>query len=82
MGEALFQKMDDGYLQPVEFKSKAFTTSQQRLAAHDRECLPVLFVLQSFKHFLWDRPFQFQTDDSALSQILTSKDLSDSYARW
>ena len=82
MGVALFQKLEDGYLQPVEFKSKAFTPSQQRLAAHDRECLAVLFALQSFKHFLWDRPFRLQTDNSALSQILTSKDLSDLYARW
>ena len=71
-----------GFLQPVEFRSKAFTESQSRLAAHDRECLAVLFALKTFRHFLQCRNFEVQTDNSALSQILTSRDMSDLYTRW
>ena len=82
MGVALYQRDKEGYLQPVEFKSKAFDPSQQRLAAHDREALGLLFGLKSFRHFLLGREFQVQTDNSALSQILSSRDMSDLYSRW
>ena len=82
MGVALYQKDTDGYLQPVEFKSKGFADSQKRLAAHDREGLALLYALKSFRHFLLGREFQVQTDNSALSQILTSRDMSDLYSRW
>ena len=33
-------------------------------------------------HFLQCRNFEVQTDNSALSQILTSRDMSDLYTRW
>lgn len=42
MGIALYRQDDDGYLQPVEYKSKAFAAAQKKLPAHDRECLAVL----------------------------------------
>ena len=82
MGAALYQKDSDGYLQPIEFKSKAFAEPQKRLPAHDREGLALLFVLKSFRHFLLHQKFEVQTDNAALSQIFTSKDMSDLYARW
>ena len=82
MGVALYQKDQYDYLQPVEFKSKAFAESQKRLAAHDREGLALLFGLKSFRHFLLGREFTVQTDNAALSQILTSRDMSDLYSRW
>jgi hypothetical protein len=82
MGVALYQRAEDGYLQPVEFKSKSFSESQRRLAAHDRECLALLYGLKSFRHFLMGREFDVQTDNAALSQVFTSKELSDLYSRW
>ena len=82
MGVALYQRDSQGYLQPVEFKSKGFAEAQKRLAAHDREGLALLFALKSFRHFLLGREFQVQTDNAALSQILTSRDMSDLYSRW
>jgi len=82
MGVALYQRDEHGFLQPIEFKSKAFNEAQKRLAAHDREGLALLYALKSYRHFLLMRKFEVQTDNSALSQIFTSKDLSDLYARW
>ena len=82
MGVALYHRDNKGFLQPIEFKSKAFNEAQERLAAHDREGLALLYALKSFRHFLLMRKFEVQTDNSALSQIFTSKDLSDLYARW
>ena len=82
MGVALYQRDADGFLQPIEFKSKAFADPQKKLPAHDREALALLYALRSFRHFLLHRRFEVQTDNSALSQIFTSKDLSDLYSRW
>jgi hypothetical protein len=80
MGAALYQRDSKGFLQPVEFKSKAFAEPQKKLPAHDCEALGLLYVLKSFRHFLLRRWFEVQTDNSALSQIFTSKDLSDLYS--
>ena len=82
MGVVLYQRDHESYLQTVEFKSKSFEASQQRLVAHDREALGLLFGLKSFRHFLLGREFQVQTDNAALSQILSSRDMSDLYSRW
>ena len=49
VGVALYQQDAEGYLQPIEFRSKAFA----------------------------DRKFDVQTDNAALSQIFTSKDMFD-----
>ena len=82
MGAALYQRDAEGYLQPVEFKSKAFAMPQQKLPAHEREALALLYALKSFRPYILHRRFEVQTDNSALAQIFTSKDLSDLYARW
>ena len=60
MGVALYQRDHESYLQTVEFKSKSFEASQQRLVAHDRETLELLFGLKSFRHFLLGRSFKYR----------------------
>ena len=82
MGIAIYRRDADGYLQPVEYKSKAFVDAQKKLPAHDRECLALLYALKSFRHYLLHREFEVQTDNSALAQVFSSRDLSDLYARW
>jgi hypothetical protein len=82
MGIAIYRRDADGYLQPVEYKSKAFVDTQKKLPAHDRECLALLYALKSFRHYLLHREFEVQTDNSALAPVFSSRDLSDLYARW
>ena len=80
MGATLYQRNNNEFLQPIEFESRMFNEAQKKLAAHDREGLALLYALKYFRHFLLMRQFEVQTDNSALSQIFTSKDLSDLYA--
>jgi len=54
----------------------------QHVVTTDGEELALLYALKSFRHFLLRREFDVQTDNAALSQIFTSKNLSDFYARW
>ena len=82
IGAVLYRRLASGHLQPVEYKSKAFAEAQKKLPAHDRECLALLYALKTFRQYLLHREFDVQTDNSALSQILTSHELSDLYARW
>jgi hypothetical protein len=79
---AMYRRDADRYLQPVEYKSKAFVDAQKKLPAHDRECLALLYALKSFRHYLLHQEFEVQTDHSALSQVFSSRDLSDLYARY
>jgi hypothetical protein len=82
MGIAIYRRDADGYLQPVEYKSKAFVDAQKKLPAPDRECLALFYALKSFRHYSLHREFEVQTDSSALSPVFSSRDLSDLYARW
>ena len=49
LGVALYERDEHGFLQPIEFKLKAFTEARKRLAAHDREGLALLYALKSFR---------------------------------
>jgi hypothetical protein len=82
MGIAIYRRDAYGYLQPVEYKSNAFVYTQKKLPAHDRQCLALLYALKSFRHYLLHREFEVQTDNSAFSQVFSSRDLSDLYVRW
>jgi len=51
LGVGLYQRDEHGFLQPIEFKLKAFNEAQKRLAAHDREGSALLHALKSFRFF-------------------------------
>jgi hypothetical protein len=48
MGIVIYRRDANGYLQPVEHKSKAFVDAQKKLPAHDRECFGLLYALKYF----------------------------------
>ena len=82
VGVALYQQDAEEYLQPVESVSNAFADPANKLLAHDTKALALLYALSTFRHFLLHLKSDGQTDNAALSQIFTSKDMSDLYARW
>ena len=81
-GCVLYQRGDDNELHPVEYRSKRFTPAQMRYAPHDREFLAVLYAFKVWRHMLLSHPFLLETDNSALSQIKQSREISSKYARW
>jgi hypothetical protein len=81
-GCVLYQRGDDNELHPVEYRSKRFSPAQMRYAPHDREFLAVLYAFKVWRHMLLCHPFLLETDNSALSQIKQSREISSKYARW
>lgn len=81
MGAVLYQRVN-GELHPVEYKSKRFTDTQMRYAPHDREFCAVLYAFRVWRHMLLNQRFLLETDNSAVSHIKNSKELSSKYARW
>jgi transposase InsO family protein len=82
MGAVLYQQTANGEWHPVEYKSKRFTATQMRYAPHDREFCAVLYAFRTWRHMLLNRHFLLETDNSAVSHIKQSKELSSKYARW
>jgi hypothetical protein len=82
MGAALYQRGEDDMWLPVEYRSKRLSPTQCRYAPHDREFLAVLFAFKCWRHHLLGQEFVLQTDNSALAQIQSCKELSPKYARW
>ena len=82
MGVVLYQLQQTGEWHPVEYKSKRFTLTQMRYAPHDREFCAVLFAFKAWRHMLLNRHFILETDNSTVSIIKQSKELSSKYARW
>jgi len=81
MGAVLYQEHEDG-LHPVEFRSKRLAPHQQRYAAHVREFLAVLYALKQYRCYLQGREFTLLTDNAALAQIQSSRELNPMFARW
>ena len=61
LGAVLLQ---DGY--PVYFASKSLTTAQQNYVAIELEALSVLWAVQKFHHYSYERPFMLQTEQKSL----------------
>jgi len=82
LGAVLYQRSSDGLFRPLEFRSKRMTPAQCNYAAHDRELLAVIYAFRELRSYLVHREFVVETDNSALSQFLKSRELSPKFQRW
>ena len=57
-------------------------SQQARYAAHVREFLALLYALKQFRCYLQGRQFTLLTDNAALAQIQSSRELNPMFARW
>lgn len=78
----MYRRDADGYLHPVEYKSKAFVDAQKYLLHMIVNVWHYCMLWKSFRHHMLHQEFEVQTDKSALSQAFSSRDLSDLYPRW
>ena len=67
---------------PIMFASKTLNKQQMNYSVTEKECLAVEWALDQFRSMLIGKPFQLETDHSALRQLLTTKDPSGRIARW
>ncbi len=69
IGGMLAQLNDDGVLQPVEFSSKIFSTTQQNWHVSEQEIYAVVHLIEKWTHHLRDRKFTVYTDHKNLQEL-------------
>ena len=77
IGNALFQKQENGDLKPVSFSSRALTPTEKRYSTIEKEALGVTYGCLKNRDYLIGRKFHIVTDHKPLISLLGQKDLSD-----
>ena len=77
----LLQESKHGEWHPVAYMSRRLTFAERNYTATERETLAVVHALQVWRTFLY-RQFELLTDNSAVTYLLTKKNLSKCEARW
>lgn len=74
IGGLLVQKEDDKW-KPVIYVSRSLTDAEKAYSTTDLECLAAVYCIRMLKHYLaWGR-FTLFTDHSALTTLMTKKEL-------
>ena len=62
-------KQTRGEFKPVVYASKALNPTEQRYSQTERDSLAVLWVLQKFHYYVYDREFTVITDHQPLAKL-------------
>ena len=65
--------LPDGSNRPIAFASQTLNSHQQNYSQLDKEALAIIFCLEPFRLYLYDRQFTIQSDHNPLQPILGSR---------
>ena len=72
-GAVLFQKTENGVIQPLSFLSRKFSAIAQKWSVIERECFACYWSVVTNEYFLRCKPFILQTDHRNLQWMENSK---------
>lgn len=81
LGAVLLQECD-GSRQPVAYASKALNSTEKRYSTYELECLAVIFAVDKFRPYLEHAQFVLETDNAALTWLLSKAHKVGKLARW
>jgi hypothetical protein len=82
LGAVLSQEVD-GIRQPVAYASRTLTSQERKAAStYELECLAVLFAMDKFRKYIEHCPFVLETDNQALSWLLSHPRQLGKIGRW
>jgi hypothetical protein len=82
LGAVLSQEID-GCRQPIAYASRTLTAQERRASsAYELECLAVLFGIDKFRQYLEHAEFLLETDNQALSWLLSHPRQLGKIGRW
>ncbi|MBW0499471.1 hypothetical protein O181_039186 [Austropuccinia psidii MF-1] len=83
LGAVLSQDSDSGR-HPIAFDSHKHITEELNYEIHEKECLEIIWALESWRVFLLSSssPFEVLTNHSSLKYFMSSKILTPNNARW
>lgn len=82
VGCALFQSHEDRTRHPIGFWSRTLNAAERNYSASERECLGVIWTIQTLRSYLERRHFTLYTDHQALKWMMDLTDVSGRIARW
>jgi transposase InsO family protein len=84
LGAVLYQKNDDGVLQPVGFYSRQLLPAERNYPVYERELLAIVASLKHWRHLLMGSRHQIQihSDHKNLLYFQTATSMSPRLARW
>src|SRR5204863_426089 len=83
LGAVLEQEENDKKLHPVGYASKTLTKAEQKYSTTELECFAVLWEVEKFYHYLYEKRFKVVIDHQALTWLMKSENsLKSRRARW
>lgn len=72
----------DGKEHPIAYKSKKLLKHQINWSTIEKECFAIIYGTNVFKYYLYNRPFDVQTDHKPLEFLDTVRDRNQRLMRW
>lgn len=72
----------EGVRFPIHYYSKKFTKQELNLSVYEKEALGVVLSIQKFRSYLEVMPFYLETDNQALSWVLSHHNKLGKLGRW
>lgn len=82
IGEALFKTHPDGFRKPIGFFSRTLAAAERNYSVSEKECLAVVWAVQTLRPYLYGEHFLVHTDHSSLRWLLNVTDQSGRLIRW
>ena len=85
LGAVLLQQQDDNESKnwsTIGYWSRSLTKAEKNYSATERECLSVVWAMQTLRPYVDGQHFHVRTDHAALKWLLTIKDPTGRLARW
>lgn len=82
LGAALLQADDHGDLRPILYASRRLLDREKRYPIVERECLAVVWAVDKFQKYIYDKQFVIETDHRPLTFLRTSRSTNGRLQRW
>ncbi len=82
MGAILSQLDENNEEHPIAFASRKLQPRELKLATVEKECLAIVWAVETFRYYLFGRKFKLQTDHNPLVWLNQVKNKNRELLRW
>ena len=82
LGAVLCQSSEDGFEHPIVYCSRKLLDREQKLSTTEKECLGIVWAVETFKPYIYGTTFTVETDHNPLVWLDKCKDVNQKLLRW